>query len=184
MQLVLDRAIAAFSKHGYHGTSIDILKSSTELTAGSLYKAFRDKRQIFAAAFARYIEEGDVSLSKRLAAAANGRERIAETIRFYIDCASGEKGRQGCLVLASLVESFAFDESLRETLVDALGRRRAALIALLREGQNDGSIRSDLPIESCADLLLNLLQGLRAVGKLQDPTESNTLVELALKSID
>ncbi|MEE7560684.1 TetR family transcriptional regulator, partial [Xanthomonas sp. Kuri4-2] len=34
-----------------------MLKRATGLTAGSLYKAFKDKRQLFAAAFARYVEQ-------------------------------------------------------------------------------------------------------------------------------
>lgn len=43
----LDDAIMVFSERGYHATSISDLSKATTLTAGSLYKAFGDKRGIF-----------------------------------------------------------------------------------------------------------------------------------------
>lgn len=183
MAAVLDRAVVVFRERGYEGTSIDMLKAATGLTAGSLYKAFKDKRQIFAAAFARYLAERQTHLARRLDTASTGQERIAETLRFYLDAASGVEGRRGCLVLASLIEASTLDGALRETLSDALFDNRAALVAMLHDGQRDGSVRADLPVEACADLLLSLFQGLRAAGKLRDPVDREMLVALALKTL-
>jgi AcrR family transcriptional regulator len=184
MASVLTRAVPVFREHGYEGASIDHLKEATGLTAGSLYKAFKDKRGFFAAAFAHYVQDRQQQLAERLKGALTGRERIEKTLRFYLDSASGLKGRQGCLVLASLIEATTLDGSLRETLSETLFNNRAALITMLRDGQRDGSIRNDLAIEPCADLMLGLLQGMRATGKLYDPADHDALIEMALKILD
>jgi AcrR family transcriptional regulator len=49
----LDKAIARFSEHGYHGTSISDLHACLGLTSGSIYKAWGDKRGLFLAALDR-----------------------------------------------------------------------------------------------------------------------------------
>jgi TetR/AcrR family transcriptional repressor of nem operon len=184
MKAAIARAVPVFREHGYEGASIDRLKTATGLTAGSLYKAFKDKRGVFAAAFAHYVEHRQHDLAGRLAESATGRERIADTLRFYLKSASGFEGRQGCLVLASLIEATTLDGGLHDTLRHALATNRATLIAMLREGQRDGSIRANLPIEPCADLLISLLQGFRALGKLHDLGDHDALIAMSLKTLD
>ncbi|RYE63688.1 MAG: TetR/AcrR family transcriptional regulator, partial [Rhizobiaceae bacterium] len=46
IEAALDKAIVVFSEQGYHATSIADLKDAMGLTAGSLYKAFKDKKAI------------------------------------------------------------------------------------------------------------------------------------------
>lgn len=184
MEAVLARAVPVFREHGYDGASIDHLREATGLTSGSLYKAFKDKRHVFSAAFSHYVKDRRQQLAQRLGGALTGRERIAETLRFYLESASGTEGRQGCLVLASLIEATTLDDPLRDALREALDGNRTAILTSLRDGQRDGSIRGDLAVEPCADLLLSLLQGLRAVGKLHDPADHAALVATALKMLD
>ena len=51
----LDQAIRVFREHGYNATSIGDLISAMGLASGSIYKAFKDKRAVFLAAFDRYM---------------------------------------------------------------------------------------------------------------------------------
>ena len=51
----LDKAIGTFSENGYYATSLGKLTAAMEIAEGSLYKAFRDKRGVFLAAFERYV---------------------------------------------------------------------------------------------------------------------------------
>lgn len=184
METIIARTVPVFREYGYAGASIDRLKTATGLTAGSLYKAFTDKRGVFEAAFTHYVKQRRQDLAARILKASTGRERIAESLRFYLEAASGFEGRQGCLVLASLIEATTLDGALHERLSDTLATNRAALITMLREGLQDGSIRAELPIEASADLLLSLLQGFRAVGKLHDPGDHDALIGMSLKILD
>ncbi|WP_197565238.1 TetR/AcrR family transcriptional regulator [Sphingobium sp. YBL2] len=184
MDEVLDRAMQVFRERGYDGASVDALQEATGLTAGSVYKAFGSKREFFIAAYDRYVSERRKLVAMRLAQAVTGRERIAATLYAYLESASGEDGRRGCLVVASLVEASTLEASLRASVAATLADNRAGLTDMLQEGQLDGSVRADLPVEPCVDLLLALLQGLRATGKLRDPADPDGLVALALKILD
>jgi AcrR family transcriptional regulator len=180
----LDRAIPMFRERGYSGASVEALQTATGLTAGSLYKAFKSKREFFAAAYHRYVEARRVIVADHLRQAATARDRIAATLHADLDAAAGDEGRRGCMVVAGLIEASTLDASLRDAVATTLADNRAGLVALLEEGRRDGSIRADLPVEACADLLLALLQGLRATGKLRDPVDPDGLVTLTLKTLN
>src|SRR6516225_2999494 len=49
----LDKSVRVFRERGYHATSIADLTEAMELASGSVYKAFKDKRAVFLAAFDR-----------------------------------------------------------------------------------------------------------------------------------
>ena len=54
VEAALDAALRVFSERGYHAASISELTEAMGLAAGSVYKAFGDKRGIFLATFDRY----------------------------------------------------------------------------------------------------------------------------------
>jgi TetR/AcrR family transcriptional repressor of nem operon len=180
----LDRAIHLFRERGYGGSSLDALQAATGLTAGSIYKAFGSKRGFFEAAYKRYVEGRQTVIAARLRRATTGRERVAATVRGYLDDASGDHGRRGCLVVASLIEASTLEPPLCDAVATTLADNRAGLVTMLEQGREDGSIRADLSVEPCADLLLSLLHGLRTTGKLRDPVDQDALMALALKILD
>lgn len=61
----LDSAMLVFRQKGYHATSIGDLGQAMQLTTGSIYKAFTDKRTLFANVFARYLSMRNSSLAAR-----------------------------------------------------------------------------------------------------------------------
>src|SRR5471030_1619747 len=69
---VLDKAVRVFCERGFHATSIGDLTEATQLTSGSLYKAFKDKRGIYLAALTHYKASRDAELRAVLAPARNG----------------------------------------------------------------------------------------------------------------
>lgn len=184
MEEAIDRAVLVFREHGFQASSIDVLSRGTGLAAGSLYKAFRDKKAIFAAAFDRYLAERQAALTARLSGIATGRARLAAVLDLYLEAASGAEGRRGCLVLGSLAEASGLDDAQRTALAAAVAANEARLVALLREGQADGSIRADLDVAQTAAVLLALLQGVRALGKLREPGDRAGFIATALKLLD
>ncbi|GAB0116120.1 TetR family transcriptional regulator [Acidisoma sp. 7E03] len=184
MDEAIDRAVLVFREHGFQASSIEVLSRGTGLTAGSLYKAFPDKKAIFAAAFERYLAERQAALAARLSGVGSGRARLAAVLDLYLEAASGAEGRRGCLVLGSLAEASGLDDAQRAALAAAVAANEARLIALLREGQADGSIRADLDVAQTAAVLLALLQGVRALGKLREPGDRAGFIATALKLLD
>ncbi|NIY46250.1 TetR/AcrR family transcriptional regulator [Cedecea colo] len=165
MDAVLDGAVRVFRERGFHATTVTDLNEATGLTAGSLYKAFGDKRGVFLAAFERYTSQRNTELRRRMDALQSGRDKIRELLRFYAEVSCGSEGRRGCLVVASATALAIFDDEIVKRVEAAMRRTEDLLCRLLQEGQKDGSISSAVNIPAMARCLLALLQGFRVVGK-------------------
>ncbi len=162
---VLDAAIRQFTLTGYHGTSISLLSQATGLTAGSIYKAFSDKRGLFLAAFHRYISVNNQRLEASLAGAGNGMQHIRILLDHYLANSSGETGRLGCMVVSTVSELASNDPEIAETIARLMQRYRQRFVRYLQQGISDGSVNADIDPQSTASLLVTLSQGLRVLGK-------------------
>lgn len=185
LDAALDKAILAFRERGYHAASIADLGKAMELTPGSLYKAFRDKRAIFVAALARYTSLRNTGLRARIQGLATGREKLRAVLDFYVDSAHDLEGRRGCLVVGSAVELVTFDQELADLVAQALRGNEALLIELVRQGQADGSVHPHLGAPQAARTILCVLLGMRVVGKTgRRHGDMADIVDLALKILD
>jgi TetR/AcrR family transcriptional regulator, transcriptional repressor for nem operon len=180
----LDGAIALFSAAGFSGASISDIAQATGLSAGSLYKAYRDKDGIYASALDRYVSMRDADIANTIEYAQNGRAGVARFLSLYADSSQGRTGLRGCMVVAGVGELDQLGDSAT-VLRTTLARRRAALKQLIEEGRSDGSITTAEDAGQLADVLLALLQGMRVVGKGgQFPADGDAFVRLALKLLD
>lgn len=166
MDVALDGAIRIFRERGYQGTSLGDLGAAMGLTAGSIYKAFDDKRAVFLAALERYIRLRNGQLKSLLDAQQTGRDKVWAVLQFYAESAIGDEGRRGCLVVGSAVDLLAFDDEVAGHVVAALQRTERLLRRLIRLGQTDGSIASAVDPDATGRALLSLTQGFRVVGKV------------------
>ncbi|MBB4569071.1 TetR/AcrR family transcriptional regulator [Rhizobium leucaenae] len=161
----LDQALRVFSERGYHAASISELTEAMGLTAGSVYKAFKDKRGIFLAAFDRYRNVRCKLRDERLAAAPNGYEKLRAFLIIFAESSSGEVGRQGCLVVGSATELALFDAEVASRVAFAFDVDEQLLVDLISLGQEDGSVSDRLNVEDTARTLLSLTKGMRLIGK-------------------
>jgi TetR/AcrR family transcriptional regulator, transcriptional repressor for nem operon len=165
MDTVLDGAVRVFRERGYHAASVGDLSEATSLTAGSLYKAFGDKRGVFLAAFERYVSVRRDELQRLLERQPDGFHKIRAMLRFYAESSHGNEGRRGCLVVSSATALATFDDEIA-TLVEATMRTTETMLRrLLQQGQEDGSVARDIQVPAMARTLLALLQGFRLLGK-------------------
>jgi AcrR family transcriptional regulator len=165
MNAALDKALRVFAERGYHAASISELTEAMELTSGSVYKAFKDKRGVFLAAFDRYRAVRRGLLDTRMAEVETGRDKIREILIFYAASSHGDTGRCGCLVVGSASELAIFDEEAANRVETAFASNEALIADLVRLGQADGSISTELEAETTARALLCLTKGMRVVGK-------------------
>jgi len=181
----LDGAVRVFRERGYNATSVADLTKATGLVAGSLYKAFKDKRGIFLAAFDRYVDERDAMRHLALRHAGNGRDQLKQLLGLYAAASSGSEGKQGCMVAGSAIELATMDADTARRVRAAYARNERLLIRTIRDGQADGSIRADLDSAAAGRLMLCVLQGMRVVGKTgRSHGDMAALVSLALKMLD
>ncbi len=165
MDAALDAALLVFRERGYHAASLAELGSAMNLTVGSIYKAFSDKRAIFLSAFDRYTKIRTGELSRRLEPARSGLDKVRAMLAFYADSSHGPEGRLGCLVVGSITELSLFDAEIADRIKASLRRVKAQLRDFIKMGQSDGSVSANIDPEASASLLLSLVQGFRVVGK-------------------
>ena len=181
----IDRAIVVFRERGYHATSISDLQDAMGLTAGSIYKAFKDKRAVFIAALDRYMALRDARLAQRLETARTGRERLRRLLTLHAEAAFGQEGRRGCLVVGSAVELALFDPEIAGRVTARLKSYESHIAQLIAEGQADRSIRATVDRHTTARVMLCILQGLRVVGKTgRSGDEMLAVVDTALRLVE
>ncbi|WP_312310836.1 TetR/AcrR family transcriptional regulator [Atlantibacter sp.] len=182
--VALDNAMRVFREKGYHGATISDLSEAMQLTAGSIYKAFQDKRGLFLQVFTRYTSLRNKALAERLSQQPDGRACIAELLRFYLESATSVDGRRGCLVVGSAIELKQFDSELAALVHAALTRNQHAILQLIEQGQQDGSINAQHDANALSHVLLCLVLGMRVAGKAQDLPARDTLLKTALTLLD
>src|SRR5580692_1303928 len=161
----LDQAIRVFREHGYNATSIGDLISAMGLASGSIYKAFKDKRAVFLAAFDRYMSLRNEQLRQVADTTKGGRERLSDVLAFYVESSKGIEGRRGCLVVGSAVELAIVDREVAARVSGSLARNEVFLTDLIRQGHIDKSVPRQVDPEQTARVMVYLTQGMRVVGK-------------------
>jgi AcrR family transcriptional regulator len=183
-EAALDAALRVFSERGYHAASISELTEAMGLAAGSVYKAFGDKRGIFLAAFDRYRAVRRGVLAAELDRVETGRDKLRALVTFFAASSHGQIGRQGCLVVGSAGDLALFDEEAAERVATAFTNDETLLSDLIRLGQSDGSIKADLDISAVALALLCLTKGMRVIGKTgRSGEEMAAAAEAAMKMV-
>ncbi len=155
------------------------------LTAGSIYKAFADKRAVFVAALDRYIQIRNGQLQTLIGAQQTGRDKVRAVLQFYAESAIGDEGKRGCLVVGSAIDLLALDDEVASRVVAALQRTERLLCRLIRLGQTDGSIASAVDSDAAGRTLLSLTQGFRVLGKVgQSRARMMAAADQAMRLLD
>jgi len=86
---LIQAAASQFNHHGYHGTDSNTIAKAAGYATGTFYKHFSDKREIFLAAYERWLaaewEEVTAELSQMQDAEETARNLVALTIRFHTE---------------------------------------------------------------------------------------------------
>ncbi len=178
----LDKSVRIFRERGYHATSIADLTKAMELASGSVYKAFKDKRAVFLAAFDREGSRRRKQLMRLLNTAKSGRERMRLGLTFIAESSYGVEGKRGCLIVGTAAELATFDAEVAQRVTAALRQTETLMVDLIRQGQTDGSISAGIDSKVTARLMLCLLQGMRVIGKTgRSRQEMMAVVDVAMK---
>jgi TetR/AcrR family transcriptional repressor of nem operon len=178
----LDKSVRVFRERGYHATSIADLTEAMKLASGSVYKAFKDKRAVFLAAFDREAIVRWEKLRQLLSAVKSGRDRVRVALTFIAESSHGVEGKRGCLIVGTAAELATFDPEVAQRVKAALDKNERLMVDLIRQGQADGSIPATIDRKVTARLILCLLQGMRVIGKTgRKRTEMRAVANAAMK---
>lgn len=165
----VEKAMQVFWQHGYEDASLPELLDGMGLTRGSLYKAFRDKKNLFLLVLDRY-ETAAVDSAVSLLTnpeIPNGADRILLLFKGIVTAV--EKGdHRGCLLCTAAAASAANDPDIAAAVHGGLAKMQAAFLAALREAPALSHLDQARRLQ-LADTLLTQYFGLRMLARSRLP---------------
>ncbi|MQY11386.1 putative HTH-type transcriptional regulator YfiR [Streptomyces sp. RB5] len=178
---IVDGARRSFTRGGFHATSMQDILRETGLSAGAVYRYFRSKDEIISAVaeetFAALREAFSTALHE---APLRPLEDVVAGVLGATLVANGTDGpRDGAQAFPQLIIQ-VWSEALRnEPLSEVLDRgyegMRTAWRDLITAYQKGGVLRSDVPADDIARVLMAMCQGLLAQQALFGNVTSDVL---------
>jgi AcrR family transcriptional regulator len=183
-QQIIDVTLESVAECGVRGTTLSRIAAGVGVTTPALYAHFPNRKEILLAALDVLFEHRTAIHRQTISGTAV--ERLREIARSHAQLVVGPNER-------SVLELFEFiaappEEGLRETL----GAKHLLLVKdiadLVREGQREGSIRTDVDPEQTAWMIIGRawsedITHLLGVADAWTESQSNTMLDLILGSI-
>lgn len=179
------KAMGVFWDRGYHEASLPDLLEGMELSRGSFYKAFVDKRGVYLRALDVYIDDAIRKTGEILHSNSSPKAAIKDAFSRQVEESSGKEGLRGCFVVLSAVEMLPADEEVSARIARLFRRLQDLYAAAIIRAQALGEIDPELDERTLARFLVCQIQGMRVLGKAganRDATKA--MVDFALKPLD
>jgi TetR/AcrR family transcriptional repressor of nem operon len=160
------KAMHVFWDRGYHGASLPDILARMELSKGSFYKAFGDKKAAFLRALDLYSEDAVRSVQDVLRSDKSPKVAIRNAFLRYADLSSGSKGVRGCLVVLTASEMLPGDPEIANRVSGLFRRLQDVFADTVREGQEMGEIGNRADARAIAQFIVSHAQGMRVLGKV------------------
>lgn len=161
---VLEKAMQAFWHHGYEATSVKDLVDCMGLNPGSIYAAFGDKKNLFHKTLAHY-EDQTRALLLDLEENHTPRDAILAVFEHMVEDVRSNPENCGCFLINSILEASPKDEEINRTVQKGFRLFQGFMSAMIRKGQKNGEINSDLDPDKTASLLNALIAGARVLTR-------------------
>ena len=184
----LDKAMRVFWENGYAGTSIAHLTSALGINKPSLYAAFGNKEQLFAAAMEHYMHEYAAQNLDRLTNPPEAplRERLSAYLSGIIDVICDCESPKGCMFVKSSCESgsVAIPCEVQSSLNDMGLANEVGLSRMLEAERLRGQLAQDAQVQDITAYLLSVTYGLTVLagcGKTKE--ELKAVAEMAVSTL-
>jgi TetR/AcrR family transcriptional repressor of nem operon len=153
-----------FWSKGYETTSVRDLADQMGITGASLYNAFGDKRSLYLRSLEYYLEQS-VRERIRLHESSPPLEAIGAFFAEVVNRSVSDKSHRGCMLVNAALEIDPLDPELRQVVAKELSSIEAFFGRCIKAGQQDGSLRRDVPASESAKMLLSILLGIRVLAR-------------------
>lgn len=160
---LVDAAARVFQLKGYEGATVSLIAQEAGVTSGAIYAHYPNKAALL-------VDALQVNRERVLATLfpSGGRPDAGDTL-VALGRRLTTRDHQGTQLLAEAALAARRDQELAAVLVAALGEREASMAALLRRGQDDGSLAEGFSPAAGARFALMLSLGSMLVDALGMP---------------
>ncbi|CAN7497852.1 TetR/AcrR family transcriptional regulator [Acidovorax sp. LjRoot118] len=179
------KASKAFWTLGYQATSVRDLEEATGLAAGSIYKAFGSKRELFLLCLEQYMkEESYLALLLKLfdKPLDEALRRIFDTI---IDSSSqGSRRPAGCLATNLVAELLNVEPELGSEATAGLNEMHKALRVRIKWALENGDLSPGQDVSALASYFMVVIQGMLVMStSTKDVQAMQSARDVALKAL-
>jgi len=160
------KAMNVFWDRGYHDASLPDLLSGMDLTKGSFYKAFGDKKAIFLRALELYSDDAMRNVRDVLSSDTSPKVAIRNALLRYAELSSGPKGLRGCFAVLSTTEMLPGDSETAVRMNKHFSRLQDLFADAVLRGQAMGEIGKRTDAGTMALFIVSHAQGMRVLGKV------------------
>jgi TetR/AcrR family transcriptional repressor of nem operon len=163
---IVAQAAPIFNRSGFAGTSLSELMAATGLQKGGIYRHFKSKEELAAAAFDHAWGRAWNARWSGIDKAAPAIQQLRQFVVNFVDNRA-ELVPGGCPVLNTAVDSDDGNLALRNRARKALARWIKRIEDTVSAGIADGDIRSDVDPRLAATILVATLEGALMISRLQ-----------------
>jgi TetR/AcrR family transcriptional regulator, copper-responsive repressor len=182
-ETALERAIEAFWRKGYSGTSLDDLSAATGMSRPSLYAAFGDKRALYLKALDHYWRRGFAAMREALAYDRPLPEALMGVYGRALSMYFSHRGPpRGCFAIGTAATEAVEDPAIRAVFAGGLLGLDERFEARIRAARRRGEIAADADPATAAMLASATLHTIAIRARAGTPRAE--LQELARKAVE
>ncbi len=183
-QQALEQSMYLFWQNGYTNTSLQQLGECMDMRPGSLYAAFKNKRQLFFETLDLYFERSSIQLEKRLQVNDSPIQTLQHFFELLVDDLVNEKSIKGCLMINTATELADQDEEIRLKLQKMFESHEQKLYQVIKQAQDCQQIAEDKNPQTLARFLLMGVRGLKVYSQTNSSRKNlQSMVDTLLSTL-
>ena len=182
---ILEAAMNAFARKGYHPTTMDDIAAALPFSKGLLYYYFKNKRDLFLAILDNWMERSMGAWDAMLSPEDDAATQVSKCLEYGVQLLT--QGEELARVEFEFYGELGRDAVISNAFKSLFTRFRQQIRAILEAGVQSGELRP-LDTDVLAGVLLGIYEGL-AVQAMVEPEAfdwsvvSETLCELVMHGI-
>lgn len=182
---VLESAMQLFWRQGFTNTTVKDLTRATHLQPGSIYAAFKDKRNLFLLSLDYYFENLYSALSCILQSEEAPLKRIRQFFDFILSQKNDDKELKSCLLVNTLLEIPPDDREINQRVAQMFTKIEREFSEVLKLAQNNGSLITGGRPEAMAKMLMSGIFGLQVYNRMNpEPDGLSQIVNNLLANLE
>jgi len=169
---VLESAMQVFWRQGFANTSIKDLTRATRLQPGSIYGAFKNKRNLFLMSLDYYFDHLYSSLIHILQSEEPPMKRIRLFFDYILSQKNEDKELKSCLLVNTLLEIPPDDSEINRRVTEMFTKIESELSDVLKNALENGTLIEGGRPESMAKMLMSGIFGLQVYNRMKPDEEA------------
>ncbi|SMO48844.1 TetR/AcrR family transcriptional regulator [Melghirimyces algeriensis] len=183
-QTIIEKSVPLFNQQGFSGVSMSDIMSETGLQKGGIYNHFDSKETLALEAFDHAVNMAEHWFEDVVKGQHTAEAKLFAFIQSFREYVRNPPVPGGCPLVNTAVDSDDQHPTLREKARQAMDRSRQWLIAIIRDGIEEGTIRSDTDPDVLATLITASFEGALVMSRLyDDPIHMDWMVDHLCKHL-